>query len=52
MIRWLVLQSLVFAALAAASAATALAAELSAPRSLGFGTSPLGGPSQPPSLWY
>ena len=51
-IRRLVLQSLFVAVLAVASAATALAAELSAPRSLGFGTGPLGGPSQPPSLWY
>ena len=52
MIRRLVLQSLFAAALATAPAVPALAAELSAPRSLGFGTSPLGGPSQPRSLWY
>ncbi|HEY7608844.1 MAG TPA: hypothetical protein VIF14_06395 [Alphaproteobacteria bacterium] len=40
------------AAFAAAATADASAAELSAPRSLGFGPSALGSAAQTPSLWY
>jgi hypothetical protein len=49
MIRRIFLPSFVAVTLAAGGA---FGAELSAPRSLGFGAGPLGGSAQAPSLWY